>query len=145
MLFRSYHDVWSVLYRLQTDKAFAEKIPIADNCGGVLLSGGGRVLLRASSASSGGDNWTFAKTPVKHGESPQDTALRAVREKTGYAATIRGTVPGVFKGSSSSTRYFLMEASHPPVRTMAQTALRWVRFDEARELIRQSKIGRAHV
>jgi ADP-ribose pyrophosphatase YjhB (NUDIX family) len=134
-----YHDVWSVLYKLQTDPAFEEKELLADSYGGVVVSGGNKVLLREPSNHHGGYAWTFAKTEAKPGESPRDAAIRAVLEKTGYESTIRISVPGLFKGSASATNYYVMDAKHPPARAGWQTAsLRWVTFDEARELIRQS-------
>lgn len=134
-----YHQVWDVLYQLQTDPAFAEKDLPAESYGGVVISGGGRILLREPTHHHGGYAWTFAKTEAKPGESPRETAVRAVREKTGYDADIRISVPGVFKGSSSSTCYYVMDAKHPPARPNWQTAgLRWVRYEDARDLIRQS-------
>lgn len=134
-----YHQVWDVLYHLQTDPAFAEKEPVAESYGGVVISGGRKVLLREPTKHHGGYAWTFAKTEAKPGESPRDAAVRAVREKTGYDAEIRISVPGAFKGSASSTCYYVMDAKHPPAKPNWQTAgLRWVNFDEARDLIRQS-------
>lgn len=134
-----YHQVWDVLYQLQTDPAFVEQEPVADSYGGVVVSGGGKVLLREPTKHHGGYVWTFAKTEIKPGESPRDAAVRAVREKTGYDAEIRISVPGAFKGSASSTCYYVMDAKHPPAKPNWQTtALRWVNFDEARDLIRQS-------
>lgn len=134
-----YHKVWDVLYHLQTDPAFAEKEPVAESYGGVVVSGGRKVLLREPTKHHGGYAWTFAKTEAKPGESPRDAAVRAVREKTGYDAEIRISVPGAFKGSASSTCYYVMDAKHPPVKPNWQTAgLRWVSFDEARDLIRKS-------
>lgn len=134
-----YHQVWDVLYQLQTDPAFAEKDLPAESYGGVVISGGGRILLREPPHHHGGYAWTFAKTEAKPGESPRETAVRAVREKTGYDADIRISVPGVFKGSSSSTSYYVMDAKHPPAKPNWQTAgLRWVRYEDARDLIRQS-------
>lgn len=134
-----YHKVWDVLYHLQTDPAFAEKEPVAESYGGVVVSGGRKVLLREPTKHHGGYAWTFAKTEAKAGESPRDAAVRAVREKTGYDAEIRISVPGAFKGSASSTCYYVMDAKHPPAKPNWQTtALRWVNFDEARDLIRQS-------
>lgn len=41
-----YHQVWDVLYQLQTDPAFAEKAPLVESYGGVVISGGGKTLLR---------------------------------------------------------------------------------------------------
>lgn len=137
-----YHKVWDVLYHLQTDPAFAEKESVAESYGGVVVSGGRRVLLREPTKHHGGYAWTFAKTEAKPGESPRDAAVRAVREKTGYDAEIRISVPGTFKGSASSTCYYVMDAKHPPAKPNWQTAaLRWVNFDEARDLIRQSPNG----
>lgn len=134
-----YHDVWSALYKLQTDPIFSEKEQSADSYGGVVISGGNRVLLREPTMHHGGYFWTFAKTETKPGESPRDTAVRAVREKTGYEATIRISVPGLFRGSASSANYYVMDAKHPPTKVGWQTAsMRWVTFGEARELIRQS-------
>jgi ADP-ribose pyrophosphatase YjhB (NUDIX family) len=134
-----YHEVWSVLHRLQTDPAFVVKEASADSYGGVVVSGGNKVLLREPTSHHGGYAWTFAKTVAKTGESMRDAAIRAVREKTGYEATLRISVPGLFKGSTSATNYYVMDARHPPAKAKWQTAsLRWVSFDEARELIGQS-------
>lgn len=134
-----YHQVWDVLYQLQTSPNFVETEPTADSYGGVVVSGGHKVLLREPAKHHGGYAWTFAKTVAKEGESPRDAAIRAVREKTGYDAEIRISVPGVFKGSSSSTCYYVMDAKHPPAKPSWQTSgLRWVNFDEARDLLRQS-------
>lgn len=134
-----YHKVWDVLHKLQTDPAFAEKVPAADSYGGVVVSGGNRVLLRKPTHQHGGYAWTFAKTLALPGESPREAAVRAVLEKTGYDATIRISIAGLFVGSSSNTCYYVMDAIHPPVKANWQTSeLRWVRFEEARDLIRQS-------
>lgn len=134
-----YHQVWDVLYHLQTSPDFVETESTADSYGGFVVSGGHKVLLREPANHHGGYAWTFAKTVAKAGESPRDAAIRAVREKTGYDAEIRISVPGVFKGSSSSTCYYVMDAKHPPAKAGWQTSgLRWVNFDEARDLIRLS-------
>lgn len=134
-----YHDVWDVLYKLQTDPAFVDKEQTANSFGGVVISGGRKVLLREPAKHHGGYAWTFAKTRAKPGESPRDAAIRAVREKTGYEARIRISVPGLFEGASSSSNFYVMDARHPPKKPNWQTnRVRWVSFDEARDLIRQS-------
>lgn len=134
-----YRKVWDVLYKLQTDTAFADQEPKADSYGGVVVSGGNKVLLREPTHHHGGYAWTFAKTEAKPNESPRDAAVRAVREKTGYSAEIRIAVLGSFKSSSTSTCYYVMDAKHPPAQPSWQTAsLRWVSFKEAHELIQQS-------
>ena len=140
-----YHEVWDVLHKLQTDPAFIKQDPVADSYGGVVISGGRRVLLREPTKHHGGYAWTFAKTKASPGESPRDAALRAVREKTGYDAMIRISIAGLFGGTSSHTGYYVMEAKHPSAKANWQTTgLRWAEFDDARDLIRQSPnaIGR---
>ncbi|KRB85097.1 NUDIX hydrolase [Noviherbaspirillum sp. Root189] len=134
-----YHDVRDVLYKLQTDPAFVEVEQAADSFGGVVISGGGKVLLREPTKHHGGYAWTFAKTRAKAGESPRDAAIRAVREKTGYEVRIRISVPGLFGSVSSSSNFYVMDAKHPPAKPNWQTnRMRWVSFNEARDLIRQS-------
>lgn len=134
-----YHTVWDVLHKLQFDPGYEVQSASADSFGGVVVSGGSRVLMRQPTNQHGGYAWTFSKTEAKPGETPREAAIRAVREKTGYDAQIRVSMPGLFKGSASSTNYFLMDAGHPPAKPNWQTsALRWVKFDEARDLIRQS-------
>jgi ADP-ribose pyrophosphatase YjhB (NUDIX family) len=136
-----YHNVWDVLYKLQFDPGYEVQSETADSYGGVVVSGGRRVLLRQPTNQHGGYAWTFAKTEAKSGETLREAAIRAVREKTGYDAQIRVSMPGLFKGAASSTNYFLMDAGHPPAKPNWQTtALRWVEFDEARDLIRQSPL-----
>lgn len=76
-----YHKVWDVLYHLQTDPEFVEKEPVAENYGGVVISGGRKVLLREPTKHYGGYAWTLAKTEAKAGESPRDAAVRTQRAK----------------------------------------------------------------
>lgn len=112
---------------------------MAGSFGGVIVSGGGLFLLREPTGRFGGLEWTFAKTAAKSGESPEDTALRAVREKTGYEARIRGRLSGAFNGKSGPATYFLMDASHPPGATNWETKeTYWARYDEAVHMIRRS-------
>jgi 8-oxo-dGTP pyrophosphatase MutT (NUDIX family) len=110
--------------------------PKADAYGGVVMSGGGRVLLREPSLHFGGYVWTFAKGRPDPGETAQQTALREVLEETGYSARILAPIPGVFAGTTGSTVMYLMDASYPPVPAGQETkSLRWVSIAEARELI----------
>ena len=135
-----YHDVWDVLNKLQTDPAFADAEPTADSYGGVVVSGAGKVLLREPTDHYGGYVWTFAKTQPKSEETPRDTALRAVHEKMGYQGRILASIPRLFGGVASQSNFYLMEAKHPSDRPNWQTIqTKWVRFEEARELIRQNQ------
>lgn len=109
---------------------------MAENHGGVVVSGGGHFLLRAPAGRFGGLAWTFAKTSTLTGESAERTALRAVREKTGYDALVRARLSGPFDGARGPATYFLMEARHPPAAPNWQTAaIRWAQYDEAIEMI----------
>lgn len=113
--------------------------------GGVVVSGGGRVLLREPAGHYGGYVWTIAKGRPDPGEAPEATALREVLEETGYAATILAPIPGVFGGTTGSSRFWLMEAAHPPVPFHHETSsIRWATFEQARELIAKTKtaVGR---
>lgn len=111
-------------------------MPDADSAGGVVISGGNRVLLREPTGHFGGNAWTFAKTRVGPQEHHRAAAARAVLEKTGYSATPRACLQDDFRGTTSRTIYYLMDAVHPPSPHNWQTSsLRWVRFEEARELI----------
>ncbi len=118
---------------------------LADSYGGVLVSGGGKVLLREPTGHYGDYAWTYAKGRPDAGESARETALREVREETGYTARILAPLTGRFGGTTSTTAFYLMDARHPPAAFCKETtSLRWVSFKEARELIAQTttKTGR---
>ncbi len=118
---------------------------LADSYGGVLVSGGGKVLLREPTGHYGDYAWTYAKGRPDAGESARETALREVREETGYTARILAPLTGRFGGTTSTTAFYLMDARHPPAAFCKETAsLRWASFKEARELIAQTttKTGR---
>jgi 8-oxo-dGTP diphosphatase len=104
--------------------------------GGVLIDDDSRVLLREPKGHFGGYVWTFAKGGANPGESPEEAALREVREETGIEAEIIVEVPGWFVGTTSDTQFFLMR----PVRDHRDfheetAAVRWVSFEDAEVLI----------
>lgn len=110
-----------------------------DSAGGIVVSGGGKVLMRLVANEHAGYKWTFAKTKVNKGELPSDAAARAVLEKTGYRTRVLSPIPEQFSTQDSLTEYFLMEADHPPVQHGWQTErVLWVRFDEADRLMAQT-------
>jgi 8-oxo-dGTP pyrophosphatase MutT (NUDIX family) len=152
-----YHDVWDVLSRMQGDLSYAlataaapvakaSAVPKADAYGGVLFDAQGRTLLREPAGHFGGYVWTFAKGKPDSGETPDQTALREVREETGYTCRIVGALDQAFVGDTSTTAFFLMRPVGEPVPAGDETAqLRWAGPDEARSLIQQStsEVGRA--
>ena len=119
----------------------------ANAFGGVVIDGDGRMLLRRPRGDYDGYVWTFAKGRQDVGETPEQTALREVREETGYAATIVERLQGLHPGGTTLTGYFLMLPAGEPVAFSARetASLRWVSFDEAASLIglTTNAIGRA--
>jgi 8-oxo-dGTP diphosphatase len=117
----------------------------ADSYGGVVVDSAGRVLLREPAGHYDGYVWTFPKGRPAFGETPEQAALREVREETGWLARILEPIPGVFPGGTTSNAYFLMapveQAGSPDWETQA---VRWASLEEARELIGQTsnQIGR---
>src|SRR5690348_14389449 len=91
-------------------------------------------------------NWGFPKGHLETGEEPDAAALREVSEETGLSdLSLRGLIDTIdwhfrFRGRliHKSCHFFLMEtaeSSTSPQRTEGITACRWLRFDEAEELI----------
>ena len=117
-----------------------------NNYGGVVFDGFGRVLLREPKEHHGGYEMTFAKGAPQAGESPEQTALRKVLEKTGIEARIEETIPGLFEGHASSTTYFLMSRVRDTgIFNAKRTAeIWWIKASEADSLLSKTMtlIGR---
>jgi 8-oxo-dGTP pyrophosphatase MutT (NUDIX family) len=138
-----YHEIWNVLYGLET-----KKIPKLKKMsyGGVVLNREKQILLRRPKGDFDGYVWTFAKGKAEPGATAEETALREVREETGYTTSIVAKIPGQFEGGTGATEYFLMEpVGEPgPFDSRETEAIAWVSLDEAREHIAQTRnpIGR---
>lgn len=120
-------------------------IPAAKAYGGILLTRSGRILLREPTNHYDGYVWTYAKGRPDNGDTPEQTALREVREETGYEAEVVDVLPGVFKGGTTTNAFFVMRHIGPPGRADWETAsMRWVDFHEAEVLIGQTtnSVGR---
>jgi len=119
-----------------------ETIAPAAKYGGVVFAAAGRVLLREPTNHYDGYVWTFAKGAPDARETPQQTALREVREETGVEAEIVGVVPGVFAGGTGTCASFLMDrvAELTLGRTEKRETqqIRWTTEAEARTLILQT-------
>jgi ADP-ribose pyrophosphatase YjhB (NUDIX family) len=102
--------------------------------GGVLLDQAGRLLLPDPAGPEPGR--AFAEGPPNPAETPEQAALRAVREQTGYAARILGCLPGLFGPAEAPAAYFVM-APFAPRATAGGTDFRWTSANEAEALIRR--------
>lgn len=99
----------------------------------------GQVLLREPSNHFDGYVWTFAKGKPQPEDTPEQTALREVKEETGYEAEVVDVLPGVFNSGLSGTAYFVMRHLGLPAPHDWETqAVRWVSFDEAERLIAET-------
>ena len=140
-----YHDLWDVLYRLQSKKVDHPKAKKM-SYGGVLLNNERKILLRRPRGDFDGYVWTFPKGKEKAGSTPEETALREVKEETGYTAEIIAKIPGRFEGGTGVTEYFLMRPlGRPGVFDKSETeAIVWISLDEAPKHIAQTRnvIGR---
>jgi 8-oxo-dGTP pyrophosphatase MutT (NUDIX family) len=114
-------------------------------CGGVIIDAEGRILLREPSGHFDGYVWTFSKGRPEPGETPEEAAVREVREETGVFAEIVARIPGSFSGGTTESIYFLMRPTGRTEKPDTETAnVRWATPDEARVLISETtnRIGR---
>jgi 8-oxo-dGTP pyrophosphatase MutT (NUDIX family) len=81
--------------------------------GGFVVNDQGKVLLREPSNHFDGYHWTFAKGAADPGETPEEAALREVREETGVEAEIVGTLPGSFRGDPEEAQKMVSQSTNP--------------------------------
>jgi ADP-ribose pyrophosphatase YjhB (NUDIX family) len=117
-----------------------------DAFGGVVFDGGQRVLLRKPHGEFDGYVWTFPKGRPLPGEEPAAAAARLCRDRTGHAARVLGPVPGVYRGGTSRTAYFLMQAAGDarPGRPEQTDAVVWADRTEVADRLRETRnpVGR---
>jgi hypothetical protein len=110
--------------------------------GGVIFDAKGRVLLRSPRGQFGGYEWTWAKGhPEANDLQPATVAMREVLEETGHMTDIVGMVHGTFKGTTTTSNFFLMRSKgeSPGAMDTETFVTQWATLDEARQLILKSK------
>jgi 8-oxo-dGTP pyrophosphatase MutT (NUDIX family) len=113
------------------------------SAGGVVVRsgpGGPEILLASRRTRKGDLVWGLPKGLVETDEAPEDTAVREVREETGYRGTVRAPLGEVsywfvWEGTRirKTVHFFLMdEANEPPgERDREMEEVRWFPLDEA--------------
>jgi len=112
--------------------------------GGIVINKEGRVLLREPKDHKGGYFGTFPKTRAEVRETPEEAALRAVRQKGGVEAEIRTALAGTHPGETTDNVYFLMSPlAQSDEHESGVAGIVWVDRYEAKGLIGKtlSEIG----
>jgi 8-oxo-dGTP pyrophosphatase MutT (NUDIX family) len=137
----AYGKVWDVLCSLQSTapaKPAARSLKVA--WGGAVVDTQDRVLLRRPKGHFDGYVWTFPKGRPDPGETPEATALREVREETGWDAEIVRPIDADFAGGATVSRFFLMRplANHGDFDRAETSEVRWATLNDAVALIRET-------
>ena len=77
--------------------------------GGVVIRHDGKVLLVEPANHFNSTAWTLPKGTIDQGETPQEAATREVWEESGWKTDIVRDIQGVWTGTASVTKYFLMK------------------------------------
>ncbi|MGH2678379.1 MAG: NUDIX hydrolase [Actinomycetota bacterium] len=116
------------------------------SAGGVLVRRGGsgdEVLLASRRTRRGDLVWGLPKGLVERGESPEETAVREVREETGYDGLVRDHVGEVaywfvWEGTRirKTVHFFLMDhtGAEPGPRDREMEDVRWFPLDQAADV-----------
>jgi ADP-ribose pyrophosphatase YjhB (NUDIX family) len=139
------HDVWDVMLAAKEPTRPAPSRN-SKRCGGVVVNDRGELLLMKPKNEFDGYSWTFPKGTRKERETRDEAALREVHEETNVVANIVARIPGLFRGGTSDTIYFLMRVDGRPGEPGIEAQeVRWVATERAEELIRKTRnpAGRA--
>ncbi len=119
------------------------QVAFETSAGGVVVDERGRVLLIRAQNLRGERVWTLPKGLMEPGEDPRTTALREVREETGYACRIERELPRTqywFRRGDTRVKktvhWYLMR----PIQEVEEhdwevEKVAWVPLEEARERV----------
>ncbi len=147
-----YGKVWSALYDMPEDSpkkplgTFTWNKPVPPGkkvaYGGVIFDNKGNILLREPNNHFDGYVWTFPKGRPDPGETPEQTALREVKEETGVDAKIVGILPDDYMGGTTINRYYIMQAPEGSgfvAQDDPETkSIQWVEINEAAQYLAQT-------
>lgn len=104
--------------------------------GVVLLHRDGRVYIRKVAGGYGGYDYSFAKGRLEHGISPEENALKELREEMGLEARIVGVL-GEYEGTTGTTRFYVGEVTggDPSAHGSETEEVRLVSREEASRLL----------
>ena len=147
-----YGKVWSALYDMPEEEVQENTATVPWNdkvlnskkvaFGGVVFDSAGRVILREPRNHYDGYVWTFPKGRPEAGETPEETALREVKEETGVEATIVEALPKEYLGGTTVNFYFIMHAADGSgfiAPDDPETAsIQWITVEEASTYIQKT-------
>ncbi|MFD1135971.1 NUDIX domain-containing protein [Paenibacillus urinalis] len=109
--------------------------------GGIVFNDEEQVLMRSPSNFWGGYVWTFAKGSYDSSDTTHEvTAVREVREETGYECRIVREIPGEFASDTCITKYFLMKPTGIILPYDKETQdVTWFGIEEAFYMIKLTK------
>lgn len=103
--------------------------------GGVLFNPAGEVLLIRDRMGY----WVFPKGHLDEGETPEQAALREVREETGIEGEVLGVLPPTrytnHKGIEREIHWFLMRGRGQPRLESGLTGVAFFPLEEARRIL----------
>lgn len=144
-----YGQVWQDLLSLEQLAPQSERTPsssLRPAYGGVVINDAGQVLLVAPKNHFDGYAWTFPKGRPEPNETPEETAVREVREEARVIGSITCPISGAYRGGTTLSRYFLMRitASLEESNATETQSTMWASYEDARDLIGQTsnKLGR---
>jgi 8-oxo-dGTP diphosphatase len=102
--------------------------------GGVIVRDGNVLLVHRIRQ----DDWSFPKGKLDPGETWEQAALREVEEETALVCTLGeevGRTHYLVEDEPKEVRYFRMTSDGEPRAQNEINAVRWLSFDEGRELL----------
>jgi len=93
------------------------------------------------------DDWTFPKGKVEDGETVEETAIREVREETGFEITLLEKIPEIyyeFGGNTVKMTIFLGNITSGKEKiSWENDKLKWIEYNKALKLLSYDNLKRS--